>query len=96
MEKIIVSLPQPLKSFISMPKPRPLCTGAKSNLRDRILGEVERITLLLCQAKGAQWACASQKQCVLIPEGFGEQFYSNGSRPELLIRIRVCAGPALL
>ena len=28
--------------------------------------------------------------------GFGEEFYSNGSRVGLLISIRVCAGPALL
>ena len=28
--------------------------------------------------------------------GFGEEFYSSGSRVGLLIRIRVCAGPALL
>ena len=28
--------------------------------------------------------------------GFGEEFYSNGSRARLLIRIRVCAGPAFL
>ena len=28
--------------------------------------------------------------------GFCEEFYSNGLRAELLIRIRVYAGPALL
>ena len=35
-----------------MPKTRSLCTSAQSNLGDRVLGEVERIALLLCQAKG--------------------------------------------
>ena len=30
------------------------------------------------------------------PGGFGAEFYSDGSRVELLIRIRVCAGPTLL
>ena len=30
------------------------------------------------------------------PGGFGEEVYSSGSRVGFLIRIRVCAGPALL
>ena len=29
------------------------------------------------------------------PGGFGEEFYSNGSRAGLLVRIRVCARPVL-
>ena len=38
--------------LIQLLKTQPLCTGAKSNLRDRVLGEGEIIALLLCQAKG--------------------------------------------
>ena len=30
------------------------------------------------------------------PEGFSEEFYRNDSRQYLLIKVRVCAGPALL
>ena len=78
-----------------MPKTRPLCTGAELNLGDRVVGEVlERIALLLCQAKGGI-AGSCLKNCVSQPGGgFGEEFYSSGSRAGLLIMIRVCAGLA--
>ena len=35
-----------------MPKSRPLCTGAESNLRDRLLGEVEKNSFIALPGKG--------------------------------------------
>ena len=67
-----------------MTKARPLCTGAESNLGDRVLGAVEKHTLLLCQAKGN--TAGTSKNCP-NPGGFDEEFYSNGSRVGLLIRL---------
>ena len=57
----------------------PLCTGAELNLGDRVLGEVESITLLLCQAKGDTAAHVLKTMCPNLG-GFGEEFYSSGSR----------------
>ena len=42
---------------------QPLCTSAELNLRDRVLGEVEKNSL--CQAKGD-----AAKLCPLNPGGF--------------------------
>ena len=42
-----------------------LYTSAKSNLRDKVLGEIERIASLLCQAKGDTVECVMpSKPCV--------------------------------
>ena len=35
-----------------MPKTWPLCTGAKSNLRNRVLGEVEKNSFIALPGKG--------------------------------------------
>ena len=78
-----------------MPKTWPLCTSAKLNLGDEFWVKQKRISLLLCQVKGDIVGLCPQKLCVPT-QGFGEEFYSNGSRVGLLIIIRVCAGPALL
>ena len=79
-----------------MPETRPLCTGAKSNLGDRVLGEVEKNSFIALPGKGGNSRLMPLKIACPNPGGFGENFYSNGSRAGLLIRIRVCAGPALL
>ena len=44
------------KSFILslMPKVWPLCTGAESNLRDRVLGEVEKNSFIALPGRGGQ------------------------------------------
>ena len=70
-----------------MPKTRSLCPSAESNLEDRVLGGVQQQLLL---GKGR---CNSVRE-KLCPNlgGFGEEFYSSGSRVGLLIRIRVSAG----
>ena len=79
-----------------MPKTWPLCTGVKLNLRDRVLGEVEKNSFIDLPGKGGTQQPHASKTVCPNPGGFGEEFYSNGSRAELLTRIRVCAGPALL
>ena len=52
----------------------------------------KRIVLLLCQAKG-DTVGSCPLNCVV---GLAEEFNTNSSRAELLIGVRVCAGPALL
>ena len=78
-----------------MLKTWPLCTDAELNLGDRVLGEVEKNCFTSLPGKGGHSGLAPSKT-VSLPRGFGEEFSSNGSRVGLLIRISVCAGPALL
>ena len=49
----------------------------------------ERIAVLLCQAKGDAAGSCPCKLCVQTQAGeSGEEFYGNGSRVQLLIRLR--------
>ena len=73
-----------------------LCTGAELNLGDRVLGKVERNSSIALSGKGVHCELVPLKTVCPHREGYGEEFYSNGSRVGLLIRIRVCAGPAFL
>ena len=77
-----------------MPKAQPLCTGARSNLGDGVLGEVEKNSFIALPGKGGHSGLVPLDTPSL--GGFGEEFDSHGSRAGLVIRIRVCAGPALL
>ena len=79
-----------------MPKTQPLCAGAESNLRDRVLGEVEKNNFIALPGKRQHSRLVPIKTVCPNLEGFGEEFYSIGARMGLLIRIRVCAGPPLL
>ena len=79
-----------------MPKTWPLCTGAKSNLGDRVLGEIEKNSFIALPGKGGRSRLAPLKTVCPNSGGFGEELYSHGSRVGLLVRIRVCAGLALL
>ena len=58
------------------------------------MGEVEKISFIALPGKGGHIGLMPLKTVCPNPGGFGEEFYSNGSRVGLLIRIRVCAGPA--
>ena len=69
--------------------------AAKSNLEDRILGEVKMNCFIALLGRGTQWICPLKIVC-LNQGGLAEEFYSNGSRVGLLRRIGVCAGPAPL
>ena len=79
-----------------MLKTWPLCTGAESNLGDRVLGEVEKNSFIALPSNGGHSGLVPLKTLCPNPEGFGEEFYSKGSKAGLLVRIRVCAGPSLL
>ena len=79
-----------------MPKTRPLYTSAKLNLGDRVLDKVEKNSFVALQGKWGHSRLVPLKTLCPSPGGFGEEFYSSGSRVGLLIRIRVCEGPALL
>ena len=71
-----------------------LCTGAELNLGNRVLGEIEKSFISL-PGKGGHSGLMLSKLCPNL-ERFGEEFYRNGSRMRLLIRIRVYAGPVAL
>ena len=66
-----------------MPKTQPLCTGAKSSLGDRVLGEVEKNSFIALPGKGGHSGPVPSKTvCPYLAwgGGFGEEFYSNGLR----------------
>ena len=72
-----------------------LCTGAELNLGNRVLGEIEKKSFISLPGKGGCSGLMLSKLCPNL-ERFGEEFYSDGSRMRLLIRIRVYAGPVAL
>ena len=74
----------------------PLCTSTKSNLGDRVLAEVEKNSFIALPGKGGHRGLVPLKTVCPTLGRFGEGFYSNGSRVELLVRIGVCAGPTFL
>ena len=86
----------PLLQSSLMLKTWPLCTGAELNLRDRVLGEIENNSFTALPGKGGHSRLVPVKTVCPNLGGSGEEFYGNGSRVGLLIRIRVCAGPVLL
>ena len=78
--------------LILMPKAQPLHTGAKSNLRDRALGEVEKNSFIALPGKGGHSRLLPSKTMCPNPGEFGEEFYGNGSRVGMLIRSRCVQG----
>ena len=46
-----------------MLKVRPLCTGAESNLRDRVLGEVEKNSFIALPGKGGHSGSCPKQLC---------------------------------
>ena len=75
-----------------MPRPWPLCTGAESNLGDRVLGEVENNSFIGLPGKGEHRGFLPLKTVCPNPGGFGEEFYSNSSRMGLLIGVGCVQG----
>lgn len=66
----------------------------ESNLRDRVLSEVEKNIFIALPGKGDSNAPHALKNCVPTLEDFySKELYSNGPRVGLLIRIRVCVKP---
>ena len=79
-----------------MSKTPPLCTTAKSNLGDRVLGEAEKKSFIVFPGKGRQCGLMPlkcyvptwgnlMKNCIAMVQGTG-----------LLIKVRVCKGPVYL
>lgn len=60
------------------------------------MGEVEKNNFIVFPGKGGHSRLMPSKTVCPNPEGFSEEFYRNDSRQYLLIKVRVCAGPALL
>ena len=75
-----------------MLKTRPLCIGAESSLRDRVLGEVEKDSFIALPGKGRHRRLLLSKTMCSNLGGFGKEFYSNHSRVELLIRLGCVQG----
>ena len=73
-----------------------LCSGAKSNFRDRVLGEVEKNSFIALPGKGGHSRLVPLKIMCHRLRGFGKEFHSKRSRVGLLVEIRLYARPALL
>ena len=82
--------------FKVMLKPGPLCTSPKSNLRDRVFGEVEKNSFIALPGKGGHSRLVPLKIMCHRLRGFGKEFHSKRSRVGLLVEIRLYARPALL
>ena len=67
-----------------------------SNLRDRVLGEVEKNSFIALPGKGGHSGFLTQKTTCPKLGGFDKEFYSNGSSSGVPDKIMLCAGPALL
>ena len=52
-----------------MPKTQPLCTDAKLNLRDRVLGEGVENSFIVLPGKGGHSRLMLLKNCVSQPRG---------------------------
>ena len=74
-----------LVSGILILKTWPLCTSGESNVRDRVLGEVEKSSLISLPGKGGQGRLLPLKTVCPSLGGFDEEFYSNSSRVVLWV-----------
>ena len=57
------------------------------------MGEVEKQSFIALPGKGGHTGFVPSQVVYPSLGGVGEEFYSDGSRMELLIRTEVCAGP---
>ena len=69
-----------------------------NQISETVLREVEKNSFIALPGKGGHSGWCPEKLYVPTREDLVRsfKFYSNGSRVGLLIRIRVCAGPAFL
>ena len=65
---------------------------AKSDLRDRVLGKVEKDSFIALPGKGGHNGLLPWKTMCPNLGGFDEEFYSNGLRVGLLIRLGCVQG----
>ena len=78
--------------LVLMPKAQPLSTGVESSLGNRVLGEVEKNSFIVLPGKGEHSRSLTLKTMCPNPGGFDGEFYSNGSRVGLLIRLGCMLG----
>ena len=60
-----------------MPKIQPLCTSAESNLRDGVLGKVEKNSFIALPGKGGHRGLMPSKLCVPIWEDLVRSFIAK-------------------
>ena len=58
-----------------------------NQISDRVLGEVEKDSFVVLPGKRGHSRLLPSKTVCPNPGGFGEEFYSNGSKVGLLIRL---------
>ena len=78
-----------------MAKSQPLCTSAKSNPRDRVLGNVEKNSFTALPGKGGPIRLLPLQTMCRNPGGFDEGFHSHQFKDVVADKLRVCVGPAL-
>ena len=69
--------------------------GAKSNLRDRVWGKVEKNSSTALPGKGGPHRLLPSQTMCRNPGGFDEGFHSNQFKDVVANKLRVCEGPAL-
>ena len=75
-----------------MPKARLLCTYAGSNLRDRVLGGVEKDSFIVLPGNGGPNRLLPQKTMCPNSGGLDEEFYDHTLRVGLLTRLKCVQG----
>ena len=70
-----------------MPKAQPLCTPMPNRISETVLGQAEKNSFIALPGKGGHRGVLPSKTMCPNPGEFGEEFYGNGSRVGLLIRL---------
>ena len=73
-----------------MLKTQPLFSSAKLNLRDRVLGKIEKNSFIALPGRRGHSGLLSSEACVSTWEDLVRSFYCNESKAVLLIRCGVC------
>ena len=92
----IASLPHDLMLGLMMLETWPLCTDTQSNFGNRVLGEVEKNSFIVCQAKGNTAGLCPQNYVSFPTSGRFVRIFTVKGFKGLLIKIRVCAKCGLL
>ena len=77
-----------------MAKSQPPYTGAKSNIRDRVLGKVEKNSFTALPGKRDPSRLLPSQTMCCNPGGFDEGFHSNQFKDVVANKLRVCEEPA--
>ena len=83
---------QILNLWTLMPKTQPLCTGAKSNLSNRVFDEVEKNNFIVLPEKGEPSELLPLKTVCPHLGGLGKELYSCSSRAVQLMILGCAQG----